>query len=383
MPPRPLNPKRRHRRKGLNPHDPAPGNPLHAYLDAYCEWALAAGNSPHTMATRRAAVLRFIVWCDERAITAPTQITRPVLERYQRTLHQYRKSNGAPLSVIAQLGLLNALTAWFRWMVRSHHLLHNPAADLELPKKPKALPKTILSVPQVETILNQADPATLLGIRNRAVMEVFYSSGIRRMELMGLKLYDLDTERGTLMIRQGKGRKDRFIPIGQRACAWVDKYLVQVRPEIVAGYDDQTLFLDDFGQPMSARFLGDLMRRHVEAAGITTPGACHVFRHAMATHMLENGADIRFIQAMLGHANLETTQIYTQVSMTKLKEIHAATHPARLERRQGTQTDREGRSLTEDAQALLEAIDDATGDDGDGDADAPDAVAADAPKARR
>jgi len=386
MPPRTLNPKRRHRRKGLNPHDPAPGNPLHAYLDAYCEWALAAGFSEHTMATRRAAVLRFIVWCDERAITAPTQITRPVLERYQRTLHQYRKSNGAPLSVIAQLGLLNALTAWFRWMVRSHHLLHNPAADLELPKKPKALPKTILSVPQVETILNQADPATLLGIRNRAVMEVFYSSGIRRMELMGLKLYDLDTERGTLMIRQGKGRKDRFIPIGSRACAWVDKYLVEVRPEIVAGYDDQTLFLDDFGQPMSARFLGDLMRRHVEAAGITTPGACHVFRHAMATHMLENGADIRFIQAMLGHANLETTQIYTQVSMTKLKEIHEATHPARLERRQkadtDAQTDREGQRLAEDAQTLLEAIDDAAGDDGD-DADVLDTVAADAPKARR
>ena len=379
MPPRPLNPKRRHRRKGLNPHDPAPGNPLHAYLDAYCEWALAAGFSPHTMATRRAAVLRFIVWCDERSITAPTQITRSVLERYQRTLHQYRKSNGAPLSVIAQLGLLNALTAWFRWMVRSHHLLHNPAADLELPKKPKALPKTILSVPQVETILNQADATTLLGIRNRAVMEVFYSSGIRRMELMGLKLYDLDTERGTLMIRQGKGRKDRFIPIGSRACAWVDKYLVEVRPEIVAGYDDQTLFLDDFGQPMSARFLGDLMRRHVEAAGITTPGACHVFRHAMATHMLENGADIRFIQAMLGHANLETTQIYTQVSMTKLKEIHEATHPARLERRQGSQTDREGQSLTEGAQTLLEAIRDAAGDD-----DAvPDAVAADAPAVRK
>ncbi len=332
--PRLLNPKRRHRRKGLNRRDPAPGHPLHPYLDAYCEWALAAGFSEHTMATRRAAIVRFIVWCDERGIAKPVEITRPMLERYQRTLHQYRKHNGAPLSVIAQLGLLNALVAWFRWMVRQHHLLHNPAADLELPKKPLALPKTILSIAQVETILNQADATTLLGLRNRAVMEVFYSSGIRRMELMHLKCYDLDTERGTLMIRQGKGRKDRFIPIGQRACAWVDKYLLDVRPEIVAGYDDQTLFLDDFGQPMSARFLGDLMRRHVEAAGITTPGACHVFRHAMATHMLENGADIRFIQAMLGHANLETTQIYTQVSMTKLKEIHTATHPARLQRHQ-------------------------------------------------
>lgn len=350
---RTLNPKRRHRRKGLHPYDPAPGNPLHAYLAAWIEWALAAGFSEHTMATRRAACLRFIVWCDERGITTPVEITRPMLERYQRTLHQYRKANGAPLSVIAQLGLLNALVAWFSWMVRQHHLLHNPAADLELPKKPKSLPKTILTVAQVESILNQADPATLLGIRNRAMMEVFYSTGIRRMELMHLKLYDVDTERGTLMVREGKGRKDRFIPIGARACAWVDKYLVEVRPEIVAGFDDQTLFLNDFGQPMDVRFLGDLMRRHVEAAGITTPGACHVFRHAMATHMLENGADIRFIQAMLGHANLETTQIYTQVSMTKLKEIHSATHPARLERRE---RDRTGEGLGEGAQALLDAI---------------------------
>ena len=183
---RTLTPRRRPGRKRGRPFDPAPGNPLHAYLDTWIEWALAAGFSEHTMRTRRFAVLRFIVWCDERGITTPTEITRPMLERYQRTLHQYRKTNGAPLSVIAQLGLLNALVAWFRWMVRQHHLLHNPAADLELPKKPKALPKTILTVPQVETILNQADPATLMGIRNRAMMEVFYSTGIRRQEMIGL-----------------------------------------------------------------------------------------------------------------------------------------------------------------------------------------------------
>ena len=327
-----LIPKRKRRRKALHPFDPAPENPLNRYLEAYSEWALAAGFSEHTVTTRRFALLRFILWCDERGLTHPNQITRPVLERYQRFLHQHRKTNGAPLSVIAQLGFLTSLTAWFRWMVRNHYLLHNPAADLELPKKPKALPKTILSVPQVEMILNQADTTTLMGIRNRAIMEVFYSSGLRRMELMGLKLYDIDTEHGTLMVRQGKGRKDRFIPVGKRACQWVDKYLTEVRPEIVSGYDDQTLFLNDFGQRMSERFIGDLMRRHVEAIGITTPGACHVFRHAMATHMLENGADIRFIQTMLGHASLETTQIYTQVSISKLKEIHNATHPARAER---------------------------------------------------
>jgi len=328
---RTLTPRRRHRKK--NPQSlPAPGNPLHGYLEAYSEWAQAAGHSSHTVGSRRAALLRFIVWCDERSLAQPTEITRALLERYQRYLYHYRKKNGAPLSVIAQLGLLHPLTSWFRWMVRERHLLYNPAADLELPKKPALLPKTILTVAQVEHILNQADVHSPLGIRDRAIMETFYSAGARRMELMALKLYDVDTERGTVMIRQGKGRKDRFIPLGERACAWIERYRVEVRPTLSTAQDDQVLFLDDFGRPMSARFIGDLMRRYVEHAGITTPGACHVFRHAMATHMLENGADIRYIQVMLGHANLETTQIYTRVSMTKLKEIHSATHPARLAR---------------------------------------------------
>jgi integrase/recombinase XerD len=354
---RTLNPRRRIRRKTGQRCDTAAGNPLHLYLETYCEWALTAGFSAETMKSRRIAITRFIVWCDERGLTKPTEITRPILERYQRTLYQHRKTTGAPLSVTAQLGYLTALTAWFRWLVRQNHLLHNPASELVLPRKPKALPKTILSVVQVESIINQADTATPLGLRNRAMMEVFYSTGIRRMELRQLKLYDLDTERGTLMVRQGKGRKDRFIPIGARACAWAERYLLEVRPVIISGYDDHTLFLDDFGTEMSGGFLGDLMRRHVEAAGITTPGACHVFRHAMATHMLENGADIRYIQAMLGHESLETTEIYTQVSMGKLKEIHTATHPAKLHR---TRTTGAESGAPADLQAILDALD---GDD--------------------
>lgn len=329
---RALNPKRARRRSGYRRGEHALGHPLHSYLDAFCEWQAVVGFTEQTLKTRRACIERFIVWCDERGIQQPVEITRPMLERYQRTLHQYRKTNGAPLSARAQLSLLSALIAWFRWMVRQHHILHNPAADLELPRKPKALPQTILSVAQVETILNQADPATLLGIRNRAIMETFYSTGIRRTELVNLNLYDLDVERGTLMVRQGKGRKDRFLPVGQRACAWVFRYLTEVRPDLATGHDDQTLFLDDFGRRMSTAFVGDLIRRHIEAAGITTPGACHLFRHAMATHMMENGADIRYVQTMLGHASIETTEIYTHVSMAKLKEIHHATHPARLER---------------------------------------------------
>jgi integrase/recombinase XerD len=354
-----LTPRRRRRKKtGLA--QPAPANPLHGYLHAYLDWAAALGYTERTLVSRRLALLRFILWCDERAISRPGEVSRAMLERYQRHLYQYRKRNGHPLAVAGQLGLLLAVLGWFRWLVRAGHIAHNPAADLELPKKPKTLPKTILSVTQIETILNVGDTTTLLGIRNRAIMEVLYSAGVRRLELTGLSLYDIDTERGTLMVRQGKGRKDRLIPLGARACAWVDKYLREVRPEIALASSEQSLFLNDFGQPMGARFLGDLVRRHMQAAGITTPGACHVFRHAMATHMLEGGADIRFIQAMLGHASLESTQIYTQVSIAKLKEIHSATHPAKLERKERDQAGVGEASpapqANDAATALLEAL---------------------------
>jgi integrase/recombinase XerD len=133
------------------------------------------------------------------------------------------------------------------------------------------------------------------------------------------------------MIRLGKGKKDRMIPIGSRALAWIDKYVVEVRPTLVREPDDGTLFLSNLNEAFTRNRLTQMVREYVDAASLGKRGACHLFRHTMATLMLENGADIRFIQQMLGHAELSTTQIYTQVSIRKLKEIHSLTHPARLE----------------------------------------------------
>jgi len=158
------------------------------------------------------------------------------------------------------------------------------------------------------------------------------------MELINLKLYDIDVDRGTVMIRQGKGRKDRMIPIGERALAWIDKYLTKVRPELVTGIDEGVLYLTNLSEPFTPNRLTQLVRNYVQSAGIGKTGACHLFRHTMATLMLEHGADIRFIQEMLGHADVSTTQIYTQVSIRQLKEIHTATHPARLEKHQENQS---------------------------------------------
>jgi len=153
-----------------------------------------------------------------------------------------------------------------------------------------------------------------------------------RMEIIGLQQRDVDYERGTLMVRQGKGKKDRMIPIGDRALAWVARYRDEVRPELAVASDDGTLFLTVRGQAFSDNRMTQMVRNCMRAAGVGNIGSCHLFRHAMATQMPENGADVRFIQAMLGHADIKTTRVYTRVSIRALKDIHSATHPARLGR---------------------------------------------------
>ena len=236
----------------------------------------------------------------------------------------------------------DALARMVPLVARQHYLLHNPASEIELPRLEHRLPKHVLSVQEMEQVLAQPAIHDPLGLRDRAMLETLYSTGMRRMELIHLKIFDLDTDRGMLTIRQGKGKKDRVIPIGERAAAWVEKYLREVRPNLVTEPDDRTVFLSNAGEPFCLDHLSNLVRDYVDKANIGKRGACHLFRHSMATLMLENGADIRFIQQMLGHADLNTTQIYTHVSIRKLKEIHTATHPARLERRGTNPT----RSLT-------------------------------------
>ena len=170
-----------------------------------------------------------------------------------------------------------------------------------------------------------------MGIRDRAILETLYSTGIRRHELTALKIYDIDIDAGMIFIRKGKGNKSRRIPIGNRALSWINKYLQEVRPTLDRGKNKTRLFLIYTGHPLSLNGLGNLVRKYLLQSGITKRGACHMFRHAMATQMLEGGADIRYIQQMLGHRNLDSTQVYTKVSIQKLKEIHTQSHPARLD----------------------------------------------------
>ncbi len=313
--------------------DPLASHPLTRYMHAHFEWMLTHGYSADTVRARRIALRRFIGWCAERDLDDPCAITAPILERYQRHLFYYRKADGIPLTLGSQHGCLAPLKTWFKWLTREHHIASNPASELQLPKQPKRLPRTLLSMADIDAILHEAEPATPAGLRDRAMLELLYATGLRRMELPALKVYDVDLGRRLVFVREGKGRRDRVVPLGERAAAWLEKYLLDARPQLLAA-ETEALFVSDYGEPISPAWLADKVKRYMAFAGIDKPGATHLFRHACATHMLENGADIRYIQEMLGHANLATTEIYTHVSIDKLQRIHAATHPAgKLERR--------------------------------------------------
>ena len=307
-------------------------NGLYPYMVRFMDWSLTvAQQASYTLERRESQLRAFIVWCDERSLHDPGSITKPILERYQRHLFYYRKADGEPLGTGTQHSMLVSVKMWFKWLAQQNHIQANPASELTLPKKPRSLPRYILSPEEVAQALNQPDLGLPEGIRDRAILELLYATGMRRTEVCNLNLYAIDRKRETVFIREGKGGMDRVVPIGQRALAWVQKYLEEARPQLVTYPDSGHLFLSLYGAPFRRDVLGAIVKRHLNNAGIDKPGSCHLFRHACATHMLDNGADIRFIQALLGHTQLNTTEIYTRVSIDKLKQIHAATHPATMQ----------------------------------------------------
>lgn len=328
-------------RKKITPRAPLPvigeaddAQSLYHQMRPFLESLRVRNYSEETVIHRETHLRGFIAWCDERGVMRPPEVTRPILERYQRHLFLYRKKNGQALSGRSQHMRLVPVKLWFRWLVKQNRILSNPAADIDMPRIEKRLPKHILSEEEAERVLNVADVTSALGIRDRAILETFYSTGIRRTEMINLQVHDIDADRGTLMVRQGKGSRDRLIPIGDRALAWIAKYLNEVRHKIVLADDQGTLFLVVTGDAFSPRSLELMVADYIKRSGVNKSGSCHLFRHTMATLMLENGADVRFVQVMLGHAQLTSTQVYTQVAIRALKEIHTATHPARLERRE-------------------------------------------------
>ena len=307
---------------------------LFAAMRRYVEHRAVLGSTESGLYSTERYLRDFILWADERGVTHPQQVSRAVLERYQRWLYHYRKKDGEPLHVRSQSGKLVPLRGFFKWLTKTAEIPANPAADLDMPRVIKKLPRQVLSSEDAETILSLADTATLVGLRDRSMMEVLYATGMRRMEIANLAMDDIDQPRRIVLIREGKGRKDRLIPMGERALHWVRRYLEEVRPQLSWDSNERTLFLGLEGRPLSPTWLSTLIARYAQQADLGKKGGCHLWRHTMATLMLEGGADIRFIQAMLGHSDISSTQIYTQVAIRQLTQVHAMTHPGVHLRRQ-------------------------------------------------
>jgi len=284
--------------------------------------------APCTVSRRGVYVRAFANWCSERDLLSPQQINKPILEAFQRYLFRYRKPDGKPLAWSSQHLHLKEVKQFFAWLARQNVIPFNPAAEIQLPKLPRQLPKAVLSTEEVERVLAQPDTRTIIGLRDRAIFEVLYSTGIRRTEACTLQLDHIQVERRVLYIFRGKGQKDRYVPIGLRALTWIARYVADARSQLAGDSDSNAVFLGCRGRPLSPDALTDYGRRYLRAAGITKPGACHIFRHSMATAMHDQGADIRTLQAILGHEKLDTTQIYTRVGLKKLIDTHSRTHPA-------------------------------------------------------
>ena len=206
--------------------------------------------SPRTLVSRRLSLRGFIAWAAARDRVRGVEITRADLDAYQRHLHHAPSAHGQPRTVATQRTYLVTLGGFFHWLTQQHYLPSNPAATLTLPKLGSTLP-VVLTAREVEALLSQIDLTRPLGLRDRALVETLYSTGIRRAELCGLLVQDVDPQRGTLFIRHGKGNKARVVPIGERALAWIAKYCADARPQLVNDPDDGTLFLLQDGQPLT------------------------------------------------------------------------------------------------------------------------------------
>lgn len=302
--------------------------PLTLLLEIWLARLRELAYAPRSVTAYNWSIRSFLHWAEYNKIYAPEQITRATLERYQRWLFHYRGQGNRALCVTTQRERLSTLKSFFTWCSKAHQLPINPAADLELPHKPhQPLPRA-LSVQEIHAVLAVPNTSDPLGLRDRAILETFYATGIRRSELVHLDVADLDLVREVLLIRKGKGGKDRMVPLGAQATHWLDRYLRETRPLLETEGHDAACFLTGYGARFSAGALGNWVRQVLVKAHISRAGNCHLFRHSCATHMLENGADIRYIQQLLGHARLDTTQIYAEVSILQLKAVHARTHPS-------------------------------------------------------
>lgn len=235
----------------------------------------------------------------------------------------YLRKQGKATATIARR--LAALKAFYQFLVKENYVDKDPTGDLASPRLERKLPK-ILSVQEVERLLAQPDTRTIAGKRDKAMLELLYATGIRVSELTSLNVGDVDVSEGFLRCT-GKGSKERMVPVGEIALQALKVYLNEARPKLISSPSEQAMFVNHHGRRLTRQGFWKIVKKYAAQAGIKKEITPHTLRHSFATHLLENGADIRAVQEMLGHADISTTQIYTHVTKERLKDVYAKSHP--------------------------------------------------------
>lgn len=282
--------------------------------------------SPRTAQAYAADVGGFLRWLTRQGL-ALAEVRTADLEAYRADLYAARKSDGRPYVLGSLANRLKAVKSFYRFLYRRGYLLFDPAAGLELPHQPFQLPRVILTPEEARRILEAPRRATPLELRDRAMLELLYATGLRVSELIQLRADHVDTEERLLRIIEGKGRKDRNLPLTRAAARAVARYLAKGRPELARRSKAPQLFLADKGGLLTRSRMSRIVRRWSKQAGVKKRVTCHTFRHSVATHLLRGRADIRHIQVLLGHKHLSTTERYTRVEVSDLKRVIERAHP--------------------------------------------------------
>tara|TARA_B110000211_G_scaffold225209_1_gene277120 strand:+ start:5192 stop:6160 length:969 start_codon:yes stop_codon:yes gene_type:complete len=298
-------------------------------MEYYLDYCLSHDQSEETIKGKRCYLERFILWCLLYEITEIKDIDTHLVNDYRLYARKnYFGKKGEAIQKETLRNIITTIKVFVHKLYLCEVIEHDQLGRLELPKKPRRLPKVVLSEQEVKQVINMATPVGNKGIRDSAILNTFYASALRRKELIKLKIEDIDFEKKELTVQCGKGDHQRIVPIGQEALDAILKYLKETRPYLIKRHTDSTLFLNANGKAFPPGNMSDLVNKYILEAGVAESGSCCALRHSAATHMLENGADIRFIQEFLGHADISTTQIYTHVVITKLHKVYDKCHPA-------------------------------------------------------
>ena len=269
----------------------------------------------------------FLKWVEQQQIPGPAVVSASMVNAYRQMLFHGTGSKGKRRGASTLNRYLIALRGFFHFLKVEGVVGRDPTEGQEYSREPQRLPRDVLTPREAQRVIETPDVGTELGYRDRTILEVLYATGIRRNELLGLEVGDIDFLGGLLRVNQGKGGRDRMTPLSRMACRFLENYIKAVRPHFLKKGNESRLFLSKRGRPLNRETLRWLIGKYARLAGLEKRVTPHLWRHTCATHLVRNRANLRHVQEMLGHRNLATTERYLSLTITDLKAAHRKFHP--------------------------------------------------------